>query len=453
MFSIGLHLARSAGLINDLVDPYLLTRRFDFRLFLKIALALLVASCKSEKIPNQSLFPALASLEIVVLTNSRLCGPVACAADDLELFPVEGPDHIEFFDNYFMQTAPPRERFHSNPEDFAGYENGAPAPYNPEYDSATFNPFSPANSLSLVQPLSVLSSFHYEHLNTGVFANQAKQQSPYVQIQDSVNTFALQTHPYFNDFNQPGSGYEGVFSSGTSSDSYASPLDEMFFKKPAAERSTVVVSNTVEDQSVSRKRKYKGSSPVAPQGRFFADMIYQEEEGGLDSSELELPCNLKFEPSKKVRLDSLPKNSSDEDDRKEFTCKHCDASFKVKSYLTRHTRKHNNAKAFVCPFFEESDHEVSGSAKNGTKCHPTGGFSRRDTFKTHLRALHFIYPPGTKSSERNTIGGRCAGCFEYFENNADWLKNHIEGGACKGAVGSEEVRMKLGEVQVKLESI
>lgn len=450
MFSIGLHLARPAGLIDVLVDPYLLTRRFDFRLFLKIALALIAAGFKSEKLPVQSLFPAMASLDIFVLTNTRLCGPVACAADDLELFAVDGPDHIEFFDNYFMQPVPPRERFHSNPEDFAGYEYGAPAPYNgpdgPEYDSSAFNPFSPATSLSLVQQLSVLSSFH-NYSNTGAFGNYAKQQPPFFQIQDSVNTFALQPHPYFNDFQQPGSGFEGVLSSGTSSDSYASPLDEMFFKKPAGERSTVFVDNSIVDEkSVSRKRKYKGSSPLAPQGRFLTDVIYQDEEGGVDSSELELPCNLKFEPSKKVRLDSLSRISNDDDDRKEFACKHCDASFKVKSYLTRHMRKHNNAKAFVCPFFEESDYEACGAVKNGTKCHPTGGFSRRDTFKTHLRALHFIYPPGTKSSERNTIGGRCAGCFEFFENNADWLKNHIEGGACKGAVGSDEVQVKLESI-------
>lgn len=447
MFSIGINLAGSAGLFDFPIDPYLLTRRFDFRQFLKFVSVLVTTGTRSEHTPrNKSLFaegplfPGLNSLDIVALTNSRLCGPVACAADDLELFAVDGPDQIEFFDNYFMPTTAPRARFHSNPEDYAGYEYGVAEPHGAEnYDLVAFNDFSPTTSLSLLQPLSLLSSIHYEHPYNGTLA--PKQQPPFVQIQSAVDMLALQPNPYFNDFKQS-VPVEGASMSGSSSESYASPLDDMFFKKPGGERNSVAVDSVVEDQPVSRKRKHNSAS--APQ--FFPQMIYQEEEGAINSSELELPCNLTFEPSKKVRLDSFSRVSSEDDERKEFTCKHCDASFKVKSYLTRHMRKHNNAKAFVCPFFEESENEscsTATSAKNGTKCHPTGGFSRRDTYKTHLRALHFIYPPGTKSSERNSIGGRCAGCFEFFENNASWLKNHIEGGACRGAVGSDERYVKL----------
>ncbi|KAI5952784.1 STP3 [Candida jiufengensis] len=114
-----------------------------------------------------------------------------------------------------------------------------------------------------------------------------------------------------------------------------------------------------------------------------------------------------------------------------FECPHCEANFKVKGYLTRHLKKHNSSKAFMCPFYQEN-------GKNGTKCHPTGGFSRRDTFKTHLKALHFIYPPGTKSNERNMYSGRCAGCFQFFENNFQWLEKHIETGQCQGTVQSKE---------------
>ena len=44
----------------------------------------------------------------------------------------------------------------------------------------------------------------------------------------------------------------------------------------------------------------------------------------------------------------------------------------------------------------------------------SGGFSRRDTFKTHLKALHFVYPAGTKSLERNFKSGRCGGCFLFL---------------------------------------
>ncbi|CAH2351380.1 transcriptional regulator Stp3p [[Candida] railenensis] len=131
--------------------------------------------------------------------------------------------------------------------------------------------------------------------------------------------------------------------------------------------------------------------------------------------------------SKKMRIES------DLTDAK-YKCHYCDAKFKVKGYLTRHLKKHNSSKAFVCPFYHESPtNHCNPSKKNvvaGTKCHPTGGFSRRDTYKTHLKALHFIYPPGTKSNERNKIGGNCAGCFVYFDNNLKWLEDHIEKGMC-----------------------
>ncbi|KAI5967004.1 STP3 [Candida pseudojiufengensis] len=120
-----------------------------------------------------------------------------------------------------------------------------------------------------------------------------------------------------------------------------------------------------------------------------------------------------------------------------FECPHCDANFKVKGYLTRHLKKHNSSKAFMCPFYQEN-------GKNGTKCHPTGGFSRRDTFKTHLKALHFIYPPGTKSNERILYSGRCAGCFQFFENNFQWLEKHIETGDCQGTVMyKEQINQRL----------
>ncbi|KAI5969558.1 STP3 [Candida margitis] len=142
-----------------------------------------------------------------------------------------------------------------------------------------------------------------------------------------------------------------------------------------------------------------------------------------------------------------------------FECPHCNSEFKVKGYLTRHLKKHSSSKAFHCPFFQESSAGSSATAAGasappasassplsvslGTKCHPTGGFSRRDTFKTHLKALHFIYPPGTKSNERNLLSGRCAGCFQFFENNNQWLTQHIETGLCQGTVVYKEKLRQL----------
>ncbi|KAK6202311.1 zinc finger protein [Scheffersomyces amazonensis] len=160
-----------------------------------------------------------------------------------------------------------------------------------------------------------------------------------------------------------------------------------------------------------------------------ADIKIEQSESNIVSIKQQ-PMDLSEQPiqeaKKSSRSNSLTNNNGDV---LNHSCPHCSAAFKVKGYLTRHLKKHNSAKAFVCPFYQEPSDGTSG-----TKCHPTGGFSRRDTYKTHLKALHFIYPPGTKSNERNSISGRCAGCFQFFENNIQWLETHIETGSCTGTV-------------------
>lgn len=110
---------------------------------------------------------------------------------------------------------------------------------------------------------------------------------------------------------------------------------------------------------------------------------------------------------------------------KVFTCKVCSTQFNVKGYLTRHMKKHATNKPFMCPFY---------NINSNSKCHLTGGFSRRDTFKTHLKALHFVYPTGTRCGERVDKRGRCAGCFKEFESNLNWLNSHVAVNKCKGMV-------------------
>lgn len=474
MFSIGLYLSEPARALEAMVDPFLLSRKFSYSGFLKYALGGFCGA-PAPKSASPLLFPELSYLDVWTITNT-FCGPVACAADDLELSLAGGPDQIEFFDNYFNgNSTGPRDKFHPPQGPYGDHYDThgdvtSQSAMGSSYDMPAFPDVSPTGSLSLQQPLSLLLSFHFDNPAEGY---GSKQQLPYFQIQSqplphhnffpelaaqshfALNMIGVQSYPDFNDFKHSVHGSDGVSMYGSSSESYASPLDEMFFKKPSADmRPSIVESNIAkEEQSMIRKRKHKGSSPLASESQYFSEVFYEERgtyedrETGCDSSELELPCNLKFEPSKKMRLDSVSETVIKTEDGSKtefkFKCPQCDAGFKVKSYLTRHMRKHNNAKAFVCPFFEETEVEDGGSvAKNGTKCHPTGGFSRRDTYKTHLKALHFIYPPGTKSTERNTTGGRCAGCFEFFDSNIDWLKDHIEGGACKGTVGNGRVTVK-----------
>lgn len=60
-----------------------------------------------------------------------------------------------------------------------------------------------------------------------------------------------------------------------------------------------------------------------------------------------------------------------------------------------------------------------------SNCHQTGVFSRCDTFKNHLKALHFEYPPGTKKRDRAVVPGRCKHCGLKFPNVDVWLNEHV----------------------------
>lgn len=106
-----------------------------------------------------------------------------------------------------------------------------------------------------------------------------------------------------------------------------------------------------------------------------------------------------------------------------FVCPHCSASFRIRGYLTRHMKKHAMKKAYSCPFFD---------CEEKNPCHPTGGFSRRDTYKTHLKARHFLYPPGTRSENRSKVGGTCRGCGTKFDSNERWVEEHIHKKQCPG---------------------
>lgn len=106
-----------------------------------------------------------------------------------------------------------------------------------------------------------------------------------------------------------------------------------------------------------------------------------------------------------------------------FSCPHCQSSFRIRGYLTRHMKKHATKKAYSCPFYDPSDK---------TPCHPSGGFSRRDTYKTHLKARHFMYPAGTRSENRSKVPGMCSGCGQKFDSNEMWVEEHIHNRQCAG---------------------
>ena len=121
---------------------------------------------------------------------------------------------------------------------------------------------------------------------------------------------------------------------------------------------------------------------------------------------------------------------------KSHECPYCHAKFRLRGYLTRHVKKHSKKKAYKCPFYDP---------KAVPKCHATGGFSRRDTYKTHLKARHFRYPPGVKSSKRTGMMGWCTACGEKFVNNEIWVERHIEAGLCPGLPADYVKNLKFGK--------
>ena len=123
---------------------------------------------------------------------------------------------------------------------------------------------------------------------------------------------------------------------------------------------------------------------------------------------------------------STPEHSTKvlENGEEEFICHYCDATFRIRGYLTRHIKKHAIQKAYHCPFF-------NCSTPPDLRCHNSGGFSRRDTYKTHLKARHVLYSKGVKPQDRNKSSGHCAQCGEYFSAIENFVENHIESGDCK----------------------
>ncbi|CAI5757078.1 unnamed protein product [Candida verbasci] len=136
---------------------------------------------------------------------------------------------------------------------------------------------------------------------------------------------------------------------------------------------------------------------------------------------------------------------NDNNENKVHQCPHCDASFKIRGYLTRHLKKHSTKKAYSCPFHDKSIYIDDNNITH--KCHPSGGFSRRDTYKTHLKSRHFKYPKGTKTKDRANSQGNCSMCGEFFNSAEIWCEMHVEGGECKflpvGFKGKSRIKNRL----------
>ncbi|RLV95976.1 Transcriptional regulator STP4 [Spathaspora sp. JA1] len=117
-------------------------------------------------------------------------------------------------------------------------------------------------------------------------------------------------------------------------------------------------------------------------------------------------------------------------------CKYCHRGFARPNDLFRHVKCHwkeigSDKGQFKCPFKSVQDSAgVAAPAQPDHCCHNTGIFSRCDTFKNHLKAIHFQYPNGTKKDQRMKVNGKCRMCQQEFTNVDDWMVNHIEKNQC-----------------------
>ncbi|ODQ65441.1 hypothetical protein NADFUDRAFT_8495, partial [Nadsonia fulvescens var. elongata DSM 6958] len=121
------------------------------------------------------------------------------------------------------------------------------------------------------------------------------------------------------------------------------------------------------------------------------------------------------------------------DKSRPHTCKVCGRGFARPNDLFRHQKSHRGDAPFNCPFYKPAQIVTSTdntTIMNSPSCHQTGGFSRCDTFKNHLKAMHFAYPLGVKKKDRNGAKGKCKHCGMNFESVEDWVTNHVETGEC-----------------------
>jgi uncharacterized Zn-finger protein len=120
-----------------------------------------------------------------------------------------------------------------------------------------------------------------------------------------------------------------------------------------------------------------------------------------------------------------------------YLCQICGRGFSRSNDLFRHGKRHwkemgDDKGAFKCPFNTALHPHLQQGVNEPQQvpCHPTGVFSRCDTYKNHLKALHFDYPQGTKKKDRSGVCGNCKNCGKKFNNVNEWLDLHVETGEC-----------------------
>lgn len=120
-------------------------------------------------------------------------------------------------------------------------------------------------------------------------------------------------------------------------------------------------------------------------------------------------------------------------DFRSHICFVCGRKFSRLTDLSRHEQLHRGA-AYKCPLYCKQPLPSDGSSVLNILpgCHQNGCFSRGDTYKNHLKSMHFEYPSGTRKSDRRASGGNCQACGQAFDSADVWMASHIETGVCSG---------------------
>ncbi|PRT56610.1 Transcriptional regulator STP4 [Wickerhamiella sorbophila] len=120
-------------------------------------------------------------------------------------------------------------------------------------------------------------------------------------------------------------------------------------------------------------------------------------------------------------------------DFRSHICFVCGRKFSRTTDLSRHEQLHRGA-AYKCPLYCEKPlpADVQSVLNILPSCHQNGCFTRGDTYKNHLKSMHFEYPSGTRKADRRASRGNCQACGQMFDNADIWMSSHIETGICSG---------------------
>nr|CAO98835.1 transcription factor [Nakaseomyces delphensis] len=193
---------------------------------------------------------------------------------------------------------------------------------------------------------------------------------------------------------------------------------------------TIVPDGPSQATGSPQKKKYRKKKKKEDATELFPKIEYNDDIalGTAVSCSMDTPMRVSFGvDNNKVSsqfIEAEPEAQEKEKEKeKEFVCHYCDARFRIRGYLTRHIKKHALEKAYHCPFYEINETPAK-------RCHNSGGFSRRDTFKTHMKARHLVYPDGVKFAERQQSSAHCARCGAFIPKAARFVEDHLESGQC-----------------------